>query len=144
MTSSPALITRDYNGHTFTFRPDGWFNMTKAAAHFGKKLSNFWASPGTEEYLAALAELPEFQGVKLVAPTPGHYGGTWGHPTFAVPFARWLDVRFAVWFDAMIENIIKGAAELVITKPAESAGRLRCTSGRGSRPHGCDSPTPLR
>lgn len=84
--------------------------MTKAAQHFGKKQSNFWASPGTEEYLVALAQLPEFQGVKLVDPTPGRYGGTWGHPKLAVPFSRWLDVHFVVWCDAMIEDIIKGAS----------------------------------
>jgi hypothetical protein len=36
-------------------------------------------------------------------------------------FARWLDVRFAVWCDAVIEDILKGSAELVVTKPAESA-----------------------
>jgi hypothetical protein len=27
--------------------------------------------------------------------------------------ARWLDVRFAVWCDAMIEDILKGKAEVV-------------------------------
>lgn len=35
-------------------------------------------------------------------------------------FARWLDVRFAVWCDAMIEDILKGRAEVVIIKPKES------------------------
>lgn len=47
--------------------------------------------------------------------------GTWAHPKLAVFFARWLDVRFAVWCDAMIEDILKGKAEVTITKPAESA-----------------------
>ena len=49
----------------------------------------------------------------------GH--GTWAHPKLAVFFARWLDVRFAVWCDVMIEDILKGKAEVVITKPEESA-----------------------
>lgn len=121
MTTTRALITRDFNGLAFSFRADGWFNMTKAAQHFGKKLSHFWDSPETAEYVAALAQLPGFRGVKPSCATPGRYGGTWAHPKLAVFFARWLDVRFAVWCDAAIEDILKGSAELVVTKPQESA-----------------------
>lgn len=117
MTTS--LITRDYNGLAFTFREDGWFNMTKAANHFGKQLQNFWNSPETVEYRDALAKT--LNSNELVEARPGRYGGTWGHPKLAVFFARWLDVRFAVWCDAMIEDILKGKAEVVITKPQESA-----------------------
>ncbi len=36
-----------------------------------------------------------------------HNGGTWLHPKLAVPFARWLDVRFAIWCDIQIENLLK-------------------------------------
>ena len=39
------LITREYLGQAYTFRQDGYFNMTKAAQHFRKDinstLSNF-------------------------------------------------------------------------------------------------------
>lgn len=35
-------------------------------------------------------------------------GGTWLHPKLAVPFARWLDVDFAVWCDLQIEAILRG------------------------------------
>lgn len=42
----------------------------------------------------------------------GRTGGTWAHPKLAVFFARWLDVRFAVACDAMIEDILTGAAKL--------------------------------
>ena len=34
--------------------------------------------------------------------------GTWFNPKLAVPFARWLDVDFAIWCDDQIESIIKG------------------------------------
>lgn len=37
--------------------------------------------------------------------------GTCGHPKLAVFFARWLDVRFAVACDAMIEEILRGNVE---------------------------------
>jgi hypothetical protein len=39
-------------------------------------------------------------------------GGTWLHPDLAIVFARWLDVKFAVWCDKQIKSIIQGAAKL--------------------------------
>jgi len=54
--------------------------MTKAAKHFKKKLSDFWRSPETGEYLMALAELPQFGGIELAPSKKGRYGGTWCHP----------------------------------------------------------------
>ncbi|WP_370870217.1 KilA-N domain-containing protein, partial [Rhodoferax sp.] len=115
--------------------------MTTASEHFGKRLDHFMASESTAEYLSALSELtglaPRNSGSKvgglpynhrttaLVVAVPGNRyipdRGTWAHPKLAVFFARWLDVRFAVWCDSMIEDIVKGIAEVVITKPEESA-----------------------
>lgn len=118
MTTTRALITRDFNGLAFSFRADGWFNMTKAAGHFGKDLSHFARSPDTLAYIDALKSA---KNAEYVETNRGRYGGTWAHPKLAVFFARWLDVRFAVWCDAAIEDILKGAAELVVTKPQESA-----------------------
>jgi KilA-N domain len=94
--------------------------MTKAAQHFGKRLDKFWSSAETRGYIAEAGKLTP-NGGSLVLTTPGRHGGTWAHPKLAVFFARWLDVRFAVWCDAMIEDILKGRAEVVVTKPAESA-----------------------
>jgi hypothetical protein len=122
--------SRDFNGSPITFRADGWFNMTKAAAHFGKNLKEFWSNTGTSEYIHALGSVllnggnsPQLESTKgrYVDTSRGRYGGTWAHPKLAVFFARWLDVRFSVWCDAVIEDILKGAAEVTITKPQESA-----------------------
>lgn len=114
------LITKTFNNVPFVFRDDGWFNMTKAAQHFGKRLDNWLVNKETREYIEALMKLPGIPG-NITEAVPGRNGGTWAHPKLAVFFARWLDVRFAVWCDAMIEDILKGKAEVVITKPAESA-----------------------
>lgn len=35
-------------------------------------------------------------------------GGTWLHPKLAIVFARWLNVKFAVWCDEQISNILQG------------------------------------
>jgi hypothetical protein len=141
--SRTQLITQTYNGLAFTFREDGWFNMTHAAKSFGKRLDHFWDNAGTVDYMVALAETlqvnPLFPGItpevgstdftllknSLAAPRKGYHTkpevGTWAHPKLAVFFARWLDVRFAVWCDAMIDDILNKKAEVVITKPEESA-----------------------
>lgn len=116
--TSTALITRDYNGQPLTFRSDGWFNMTKAAQHFGKDLKSFFYNASTQEYMQELAVQMGGKG-PIKESSKGRYGGTWGHPKLAVFFARWLDVRFSVWCDAMIEDIVKGAAAVTIVKPVK-------------------------
>ncbi|HBO8838469.1 TPA: hypothetical protein L5D07_005454 [Pseudomonas aeruginosa] len=114
---SKQLITREYNGNVFTFREDGYFNMTDAAQAYGKQLNNFWISPATKEYMGALQETLD-SNVSLVEAKRGV--GTWAHPKLAVFFARWLDVKFAVFCDMVIDDILNKKAELTITQSAES------------------------
>lgn len=120
-----ALITRDYNGHTFVFRDDGYFNMTRAAKHFGKDLQVFMRREDIIEYLEALALVVPHTDKPLVITQRGSGllpgVGTWGHPKLAIRFAQWLDVKFAVWCDSVIEDILAGRADLTITKPEQSA-----------------------
>lgn len=98
MTSTQ--ITKIYDNTPFVFREDGWFNMTKAAQHFGKQLQHFWNSPDTLEYIEALSRSlvgtysSDFD--ELFTAQRGRYGGTWAHPKLAVFFARWLDVSTSV------------------------------------------------
>lgn len=106
---------------SFVFREDGYFNMTKAAAHFGRHLENFSRLPSTVEYLNALSETYSVEITELVKSKAGRYGGTFAHPKLAVFFARWLDIRFAVWCDSIIEDILTKKADLTITQPATSA-----------------------
>lgn len=129
MSNVVQLINKEWEGKKFTFREDGYFNMTKAAKQFGKDLDAFRKRVDVQEYVQELEnvmENPNSEGAseletKVIFANKGRYGGTWAHPKLAVFFARWLDVRFAVACDAMIEDILTGAAELDIVKPEESA-----------------------
>lgn len=116
------IITRDYQGQPFLFREDGYFNMTKAAQHFGKRVQDFLDNKATQDYCATLAScLNHADWRELTFATRGRYhGGTWGHPKLAVFFARWLDVKFAVWCDMVIDDLIRGNAELTVTKSQEN------------------------
>lgn len=117
-----ALITREYNGNVFHFREEGYFKLTKAAKTFGKRLDNFFANTETADYLEELENV--VPGIPVIKVQKGNgispQVGTWGHPKLAVFYARWLDVKFAVFCDMVIDDILNKKAELTITKPAES------------------------
>lgn len=119
---SSALIINKYDGKVFHFREDGYFNMTKAAKEFGKRIDNFFANASAQEYISALESL--VPGIPLIKTRRGNgllpHVGTWGHPKLAVFFARWLDVKFAVFCDMVIDDILNKKAELTITKPEDS------------------------
>ncbi|ASJ23630.1 KilA-N domain-containing protein [Laribacter hongkongensis] len=122
------LITKEYQGMSFVFREDGYFNMTKAAQAFGKQLQHFWNSPDTTEYVRVLEETHQ---IPMRITAMGRNGGTWAHPKLAIRFAQWLDVRFAVWCDSIIEDILTKKADLTITKPQESATVAASQAGFG-------------
>lgn len=118
--NNPSVITRMFNGETFVFREDGYFNMTRAAKIFGKDIKEYLKLQATAEYLEAMVEL-----VGGNPPIKVKWGngrslnvGTWGHPKLAVFFARWLDARFAVFCDMAIDDILRGRAQVVATAPA--------------------------
>jgi hypothetical protein len=113
-------ITRDYQGHVISYQADGWFNATQAAEKFGK-LPNEWIRiPTTVDYLAALErKYGKFPHLKTKR---GATGGTWLHPKLAVPFSRWLDDDFAVWCDAIIDELIRGKDNWHISRHASASG----------------------
>jgi len=119
MSRANMIVLADYEGKVIPFRDDGWFNMTKAAKHFGKRVDNFFANDETVKYIAALQKLPGMSG-SLVATTVGRSGGTWAHPKLAVAFARWCDVEFSVWCDMQIEKILHGRTDEVMRMMASN------------------------
>ncbi|MCP9760730.1 KilA-N domain-containing protein [Aquitalea sp. S1-19] len=102
------IIQAAFDGHTMQFNDDGWFNATLAAEKYGKRLDHWLANQETAEYIAALGEsLNTRNHGDLIKTKRGNAGGTWLHPKLAVMFARWLDVRFAIWCDKEIDALIR-------------------------------------
>ena len=99
------MIEKEFEGKWFQFREDGYFNMTKAAKMFRRDLAEWKRLPNTINYIN---ELENMGFSHLLDTNRGRNGGTWGHPKLAVYFARWLDVRFSIWCDGVIEDIIRG------------------------------------
>ena len=112
ITAISNHVIREYQGHPITYRDDGWFNATEAAAKFEKRPSDWLKLPSTEEYTSALCRQLRREKISLLKVIRGgrnHADGTWLHPKLAVAFARWLDPEFAVWCDFQIDELIRGS-----------------------------------
>lgn len=108
------MVTREYKGHPITYREDGWFNATEAAAKFGKKPNDWQRLPATQNYIDALCRQLRSEKISVLKVIRGgrqHADATWLHPKLAVAFARWLDDDFAVWCDLQIDSLIRGTAD---------------------------------
>jgi hypothetical protein len=87
---------------------EGWFNATEIADKFGKRPVDWLRLPDTEKYLEALELRSEkIPLLKIKRGGRGKSDATWLHPKLGVPFARWLDVNFAVWCDEQIDALIR-------------------------------------
>jgi len=105
------LITATYRDDlSVSFTEDGWINATELAARFGKRIDHYLANAETKEYISALCEEEgnTRNAGDFLKTRRGRNGGTWIHPDLGIHFARWLDVRFAIWCDRQIKAILRG------------------------------------
>lgn len=99
------------------FREDGYINATQAAKQFGKDIREFLKLDSTKEYMKALEKM---MGIPLniqKQATRGRNGTTYLHPKLGIRLGGWLDVRFAVWCDLMIDNILQGNIQTSVVVP---------------------------
>ena len=102
------LVKAEFDDIAVTFTEDAWFNATEVADKHKRRVTDWLYNSETQHYLAALAEMLKVPKEHLLKTRRGRYGGTWMHPRLAVAFARWLDVRFGVWCDDQIYQILSG------------------------------------
>lgn len=133
---SQQLITASYNDAiTINFTSDAWFNATEVAKNFGKRPNDWLNLDATKEYISELTEIFNYQPEWYLKTQRGkHGGGTWFHPKVAVAFARWLNIKFAVWCDMQIEKILHPLQSLdspAITKAQQGIlfNRVKAISG---------------
>ena len=103
------LITATYQDRSILFTEDGWFNATEVAAHYGRRPTDWLSLDSTKDYLGVLSEILRSEESSLLKVKRGGRGksdSTWFCPDLAVPFARWLDVRFGVWCDQQIKQLL--------------------------------------
>lgn len=132
-----AIVPFNFDGRPVRFNSDGWIDAASAAKCFNKEPTAWLRSLETLEYMSALAdalfgkpvsetELEKLRAMNsrgreskaltlklaketgLITTKAGRGGGTWLHPKLAVGFARWLNVKFAVWADLHIDALLHG------------------------------------
>lgn len=102
------LVKAEFDDIAVTFTEDAWFNATEVADKHKRRVIDWLQNSEAQHYLAALADILKVPKEQLLKTRRGRYGGTWMHPRLAVAFARWLDVRFGVWCDDQIFQILSG------------------------------------
>lgn len=103
------VIPFHYQGQAVRFSSEGWINATDVAKRFGKRPGDWLKQEETKQYMGALAEALNCEPQSLLETRRGRYqSGTWLHPKLGVAFARWLDLKFAVWADLHIDALLRG------------------------------------
>ena len=118
------------------------------AKRFGKRPVDWLKQGETKEYLNALAEALTCDAGSLVETSKARSdrgGGTWFHPKLAVAFARWLDLKFAVWCDLHIDALLRGElsekqAFDQACKQLEDGRQLASLHGKGLANWKCKKP----
>lgn len=137
-------IALEYEGTPISYRNDGWFNATEAAERFGRRLDHWRENKETKDYLHALCEMTNTPLSGYLTTRRGVGGGTWLHPKVAVHFARWLDVKFAVWCDEQIDKLLHGKEDWRRARHISVAGaklqsevlkEARLAQGKATQPH---------
>ena len=111
MAAKLELVRAEYQGTEIWFDEQGWINATQAAARFGKRVDHYLENAETKEYISALSEEENISNTRnsgYLKTRRGNQGGTWFHPDLSIHFARWLDVRFAIWCDRLVRQVLSG------------------------------------
>lgn len=147
MSSGTHFIARHYDGHVVTYREDGWFNATEAAARFGRRPAEWLGLRSTDDYISALCRrlrTAKISLLRVIRTGEQRPDGLWLHPKLAVQFARWLDDDFGVWCDLQIEGIIRAgndwdqqrhAAAASYKVMAQMLKESRAETGKGCQAH---------
>lgn len=103
------VIPFHYQGQAVRFNSECWINATDVAKRFGKRPVDWLKQDETRQYMGVLAEALNCDPESLLETRRGRYqSGTWLHPKLGVAFARWLDLKFAVWADLHIDALLRG------------------------------------
>lgn len=110
------MIVRKWNNEVEVIQhADGSFDATTLATSFGKRSHEYLRLPRTIEYIEELSrELKMSSGMDeqnaansiVLTQRGGVNPGTRFHPRLMIDYGRWLSVKFAVWLDAWVLELL--------------------------------------
>lgn len=129
-TMNLVVKTYEHGGMAFEvpFTDEAFFNATIAAKTFCKKANDWLRLDSTKEYIDAMIETgicsvsgnPVTSQNQIVRIIQGGSNptlqGTWLHHKLAIPYARWLNVKFSLWCDQQIDAIIHSKPVVELTR----------------------------
>lgn len=104
-------IIKIFDESQVVFDSKAWFSATEAGKLFNLSPANWLQRQDTRAYIAELTlQYPDVQRWYITKSGKNSLG-TWFHPKLAVPYARWLNIKFAIWCDAQIDGIIRDGSQ---------------------------------
>jgi len=98
----------NYEGNSVSFRTENdtvYLNATEMARPFSKRPNDYLNLQSTKEYVCEL-ETTTRNG-SLIITEEGRNGGSWFHEDLALDYAKWLNVKFRIWCNDRIKELLK-------------------------------------
>lgn len=120
-----------YNGNPVTFKNENgivYVNATEMARTFGKRPNDYLNLQSTRELIDELTVTRENGngGNQLITTERGGVdgGGSWFHEDLALDYARWLSVKFRVWTNNRIKELLKNGYTKLDTITRKDLARM--------------------
>lgn len=120
-----------YNGNPVTFRNENgiiYVNATEMAKHFNKVPYEYLRLPTTIELINELTDTGKSRNGdnQLIITERGGIdgGGSWFHEDLALDYARWLSVKFRVWTNNRIKELLKNGYTKLDTITRKDLARM--------------------
>lgn len=115
-------LSRIWQGIEVQCFDDCYFDATTIGASFGKRACEYLRLERTKEYLEELSrelKIPSGIGIEkgpymiVMTQRGGFDKGTRFHPRLMIDYGRWLSVKFSVWLDAWILELLTDSKRAV-------------------------------
>lgn len=105
------LVIKDYLGNGVAFKNikgEIYANATEMAKIFNKQPSDWTKLKSTKEYIELLEGSEEVpMGNSIIIINDGFNNGTYVHEKLILDYSRWLDMKFRIWADKAISELIR-------------------------------------
>ena len=103
-----SQLIKSWHNRQIRIRPDRYVSLTDMAQATGKMFADWKRLDSSKSYLEALSSVVGIATSDLLQIKQGgtpQDRGTWGHPSVAIEFGRWLSPEFGIWCNIHLHSI---------------------------------------